>query len=142
MSCGWSCVYVCACAHLCSCVCVSVLREIDGTRMRYGRNASRRRKCAALGDDLLGCGCYSDMYHLPKHYFHTPSWQRNSLTSAAYQLDNEPFHMQNVYKNHLRNVPKQFKVFILKSPKCSVSQVTDVRVIGLLQMLELKPITF
>ena len=45
-----------------------------GTLMHYGKMASRRRQCDALGNVLPGnleschpCGCYFDTYHLPKH---------------------------------------------------------------------------
>ncbi|KAK3509829.1 hypothetical protein QTP70_012764 [Hemibagrus guttatus] len=44
-----------------------------GTRMHYGKKASRWRQCHALGNVLLGnlgschpCGYYFDMYHIPK----------------------------------------------------------------------------
>ncbi|KAK3574005.1 hypothetical protein QTP86_034358, partial [Hemibagrus guttatus] len=54
--------------------CASLTGGTRGTRMHYGKKASQRRQCHALGNVLLGkigfchpCGCYFDTYHLPKH---------------------------------------------------------------------------
>ena len=54
--------------------CVSLTWGTRGTRIHYGKKASRWRQCDGLGSVLLGnlwschsCGWYFDMYHLPKH---------------------------------------------------------------------------
>ena len=55
--------------------CVSLILGKRSTRMHYGKKASWQRQCDALGNVLLGnlgschspCGCYFDMYHLPKN---------------------------------------------------------------------------
>lgn len=55
------------------CSCVPWPEEKDGTSMHYGKKANMRRKCDALGSNLLGklvsyfsCVCYFDTYHPPK----------------------------------------------------------------------------
>ena len=51
-------------------VCVSLTWETHGTRKHYGKKASRQIWCFGQCSDLgscYPCGCYFDMYHLPKH---------------------------------------------------------------------------
>ncbi|KAK3518097.1 hypothetical protein QTP70_033324, partial [Hemibagrus guttatus] len=54
------------------CACASLTWGTHGTRMHYGKKASRQRQCHALGNVLLGnlgschpCGCYFDTRIMP-----------------------------------------------------------------------------
>ena len=74
-------------------------------RMHYGKKASRRRWCDALGNVLLGnlgsChpwGCYFDRYHLPKHcYWPLTSFHANSIHWWLWPLS------KKLFRNGLRN---------------------------------------
>ncbi|MCI4387329.1 hypothetical protein PGIGA_G00072870 [Pangasianodon gigas] len=81
--------------------------------MHYGKKASQRRQCDALGNVLLGnlvswpsYGCYFDRYHLPKHIMVTVLPNGSGL----FQQDNAPCHTAKIVQVWFEHHDREFKV--------------------------------
>ena len=100
------------------CVCLSLTLGTHGTRMHYGKKASWRRQCDAFGNVLLGnlgschpCGCYSDMYHLPKHCCR-PCFMETVFPDGCglVQQDNTPCHKAKLVQEWFEEHNNEFEV--------------------------------
>lgn len=119
--------------------CASLTRHRDGPRIYYGKKASWQ--CYALGNVLIekfgschSCGCYFDIYHLPKLSFwikNTPSWERYFLMAdASLSRSMHAVILQKCFKNGLRCWPRLPLLYIIAEwvdkrqycpPVCSVT---------------------
>ncbi|KAJ8260952.1 hypothetical protein COCON_G00166750 [Conger conger] len=87
-----------------------------GTRIHYGRKASRRRQCSAGKPWALAF-----MWMLPTKTLlqtkYTPSWQRYSLMAvASFNRIMCPSTLQKLFRNGLRNMVQGVDL-VLKFPR-------------------------
>jgi len=90
-----------------------------GTRMLYGKKASRRRQCDALGNVLLGnlgschsCGCYFDTTHLNIVADHTHPFMETVFPGGCglFQQDNAFCHKAKMVQEWFEEHNNEFEV--------------------------------